>query len=224
MNAKTIQKIVAKTFKFYDKNFINELARLLILYSDDFKIDTKERLAMFLANVKAEVEINRITRKVKMRENMRYSAKRLIKVFKTFRHNPSWAKKYGRTLTHKSNPKMIANIAYANRLGNSGIKSGDGYRYRGAGILQSTGKATINKDLHTIERKIGINLIDNRGNVYDGILDSYFGGIMLGMAYWYNSGMYRCKDIKCAVDIINRYTDSRKKRYKLYNKILGYFS
>jgi len=219
VNRDFINYVVAKTFKFYDKNFVNELARLLILYGSDFKIDTPNRLALFLANVKAEISINKITRKVRMREKMNYSAKRLMKVFKVFRHNKDLAYKYGFTFTHKANEVMIANIAYANRLGNGDIDSGDGYRYRGAGILQTTGKKEILADLKLIEKKIGIKLIDKNGNVYDGILDSYFGGILLGFAYWYRNKMYEAKNIDETVDILNYYTDSRKKRKKFYTKI-----
>jgi putative chitinase len=38
-------------------------------------------------------------------------------------------------------PEKLGNYVYANRMGNGGISSGDGYRYRGVGLMQTTGKA-----------------------------------------------------------------------------------
>lgn len=43
------------------------------------------------------------------------------------------------------NPEKLANTVYANRMGNGPYESGDGYRYRGAGFLQLTGKESFEK-------------------------------------------------------------------------------
>ena len=221
LQSNIINKVVVKTFKWqkYSKEFVNELARLIILYQKQFKIDTPKRLAMFLANVKAEVGTK--NGKAIMRENMCYSEKRLKQVFKVFRKNPKLANKYGKNKNHTCNQKMIANIAYANRLGNRDVNSGDGYKYRGAGILQTTGRKTLKKDLKELEKITGMHLINPVTNeVYDNILDYYTIGILLGMAYWYRTKMWKCNNMDCSIDIINKYTDSRNKRKKYYKKIL----
>ncbi|NTU49475.1 MAG: glycoside hydrolase family 19 protein [Desulfobulbaceae bacterium] len=67
-------------------------------------------------------------------ENLNYSAAGLIATWPT-RFNDSNAPKYARQ------PEKIANKVYADRLGNGPESSGDGWRYRGAGIIQLTGKA-----------------------------------------------------------------------------------
>lgn len=67
-------------------------------------------------------------------ENLNYSADRLKVVFPSlFPGNLGQA--YGR------NPMRIASRAYANKIGNGDEASGDGYRYRGRGFIQLTGKA-----------------------------------------------------------------------------------
>lgn len=210
--------IIVQTFPWaiYSKDFVNALARLLNMYGKTFKIDTKDRLAMFLAHVKAEIDV-RHGRAI-MRENMNYTPSRLRQVFRTMRLHPKWAEAYGRTKFHKANQKMIANIVYANRLGNRGIMSGDGWHYRGTGVLQSTGRETIKKDTETILERTGINFFDMNDEVWEQVMDTYTYGILLGMAHWYRTKMYKM-DFEKTIDTINYYTDSRQKRRRIYREI-----
>lgn len=55
------------------------------------------------------------------------------------------AQKYGRTTNQKANQEAIANIVYTNKIGNGDEKSGDGYKYRGRGLIQLTGKVNYSE-------------------------------------------------------------------------------
>jgi putative chitinase len=67
-------------------------------------------------------------------ENLNYSADGLTKIFKKYFPTLASAQSYAR------NPEKIANRVYASRMGNGPERSGDGWRYRGRGALQLTGK------------------------------------------------------------------------------------
>lgn len=69
-----------------------------------------------------------------LRENLNYSSERLLQVFPKY-FTKELAEKYGR------HPEMIANRVYASRMGNGDEKSGDGWKYRGRGLIQLTGKS-----------------------------------------------------------------------------------
>ena len=68
-------------------------------------------------------------------ENLNYSAKGLLGIFKKYFPNGAVAANYERK------PEMIANRVYANRMGNGDEKSGDGWKFRGRGAIQLTGKS-----------------------------------------------------------------------------------
>lgn len=67
-------------------------------------------------------------------ENLNYSAQGLMNVFGKYFPNSIIAGKYAR------NPKLIASRVYANRMGNGTEESADGYKFRGRGYIQLTGK------------------------------------------------------------------------------------
>lgn len=72
-------------------------------------------------------------------ENLNYTADQLRTNFPKYFPDKEIALAY-----HKK-PEQIANRIYADRLGNGGYASGDGYRYRGRGIIQLTGKRNYEK-------------------------------------------------------------------------------
>ncbi len=67
-------------------------------------------------------------------ENLNYSAAGLLSVFGKYFNTPVQAANYARK------PELIANRVYANRMGNGPEESGDGWRFRGRGPLQLTGR------------------------------------------------------------------------------------
>jgi putative chitinase len=95
---------------------------------DKFEINTPLRLAHFLAQTGHESGgFKAVT------ENLNYGAAGLQSIFKKY-FTPESAKEYERK------PEKIANIVYANRMGNGNQASGEGYKFRGRGFIQLTGK------------------------------------------------------------------------------------
>lgn len=96
-----------------------------------FAIDTPQREAAFLAQCMAESA--RFTR---LEENLYYTTpERIRSVF------PSRVKTLAEAATLTRNPQRLANLVYADRNGNGDEASGDGWRYRGRGLFQLTGRA-----------------------------------------------------------------------------------
>jgi putative chitinase len=93
-----------------------------------FGITTNLRLAHFLAQ--CALESANFTATV---ENLNYSAQRLVQVF------PKYFKGVD-VNAYARNPQKIGSRVYANRMGNGDEASGDGFKYRGRGYIQLTGK------------------------------------------------------------------------------------
>jgi putative chitinase len=94
-----------------------------------FQINTPLRLAHFLAQCGHESGGFRATQ-----ENLNYSAKGLMGIFKKYFPTEAIANQYARQ------PQKIASKVYANRMGNGTEASGEGYKFRGRGYIQLTGK------------------------------------------------------------------------------------
>lgn len=94
-----------------------------------FEINTPLRLAHFLAQCGHESGGFKLTQ-----ENLNYSAAGLMGVFKKYFPTQALADAYARQ------PEKIANKVYGGRMGNGLEASGEGYKFRGRGYIQLTGK------------------------------------------------------------------------------------
>lgn len=114
---------------------------------EEFSINTPQRQAMFLAQVMHESgKLAFVT------ENLNYKAASLDAVF------PKYFKNAGRDAAeYERQPEKIANVVYASRMGNGDTASGDGYRFRGRGLIQLTGK----DNYRACSEGLGQDLVDD---------------------------------------------------------------
>lgn len=128
-------KIIVPGNKYID-HWFDALTMIL----PDYDITTSLRLAAFLAQTAHEsMGFSAI------KENLNYRAETLRKVFPKYFPDAAMASKYA----HKQ--EAIANKVYANRMGNGSEASGDGFSYRGRGLIQITGKTNYTKFAASID-------------------------------------------------------------------------
>ena len=99
-----------------------------------YDIDSPQRIAAFIAQCSHESGHFE-----KLIENLNYGITGLVSTWPKRFTTKEQANKYTRQ------PEMIANYVYANRLGNGDESSGDGWKYRGRGLIQLTGKYNYQK-------------------------------------------------------------------------------
>lgn len=100
-----------------------------------FKIDTALRLGHFLAQAGHESGGFRVAA-----ENLNYGANGLKGIFKKYFSRPDKTIDEPKVAAYAKQPQKIANLVYANRMGNGPEASGDGFKFRGRGYIQLTGK------------------------------------------------------------------------------------
>lgn len=94
---------------------------------EKYGLTTKLRIAHFMSQIEHESGLKPIA------ENLNYSADGLLKTF------PKYFNKE-QSLSYSRQQSRIANRVYANRMGNGDEASGEGWKYRGRGFIQITGK------------------------------------------------------------------------------------
>ena len=198
---------------------VDAVVKVIDQYKDKFGLNTDLRLGHFLAQVREEVGSDfRV-----LRENLNYTSDGLKKTFGK-RFTDEDAKRYGRG-TNSANQEVIANLAYANRLGNGAPDSDgdgdmdaddDGWKYRGAGCLQITGKSNF--------EEVQKRCLKYAGKEMDP--DTLEGFVVFGMAYWIQHDLYKIADIGTDLSVvdgitakINKYTSSYDSRRKHFNNI-----
>ena len=111
-------------------NDVDQVVTAMNGFFSPYGIVTYERICAFVAQMAHES--NEFNSRV---ENLDYSAERLRQV---------WPRKFpskGQAALYAHSPERLANYVYADRLGNGDEASGDGWRFRGRGWIQLTGRA-----------------------------------------------------------------------------------
>ena len=141
-----------------------------------YEINTNRRVAAFIAQCGHESGGWRA-----FSENLNYSAKALDAVFgKYFVRAGRDAEDYARK------PEKIANVVYANRMDNGDAASGDGWRYRGRGPIQLTGKANYSKFASDMD----VDVVNNP----DTVSEDKEVALMSAIWYWNSNNLNRYAD------------------------------
>lgn len=171
----------------------------------EYEINTPKRIAYFLAQCAHES-----AGFTAVKENLNYSAEGLLTYFKKY-FNVASAGVYARK------PEQIANLVYANRMGNSDEKSGDGYKYRGRGLIQLTGKSTYQK--FADHCKITVEEAAK-------YLETKEGAIKSACWYWQTNSLNKFADVDDIVTMTKKINggtnglEDRKLQYKNFQAIL----
>jgi putative chitinase len=139
------------------------------------EINTSLRLCHFLAQI-----IHESGHFKYKSENLNYSAKALRSVFGKYFKTDAIANEYARK------PEKIANRVYANRMGNGDEASGDGWKYRGRGLIQLTGKCNYD----ACGKAIGLDLLGNP----DLLTESAEASVLAACWFWNKNGLNQFAD------------------------------
>jgi putative chitinase len=112
----------------YVQHWHNALSQLF----PDYEINTPRRIAAFVAQCAHESGGFMV-----LQENLNYRWQTLRKLFPKYFPTDELAQQYA---SRPNKQEAIANRIYANRMANGPEESGDGFRYRGRGLIQLTGR------------------------------------------------------------------------------------
>mgnify|MGYP006274233401 CR=1 FL=1 len=168
---------------------------------EKYEIDSRLRMAHFLAQMmheSAEFSLNK--------ENLNYSSNGLLKIFPKY-FNASQAEQYARR------PIDIASRVYANRMGNGPEDSREGWRYRGRGIIQLTGKDNYER----YGNIIGVDLVSDPELACDPVVS-----LQVACEYWKQRNINEDADnddIYAITKKINGGTIGINHRIELFNRL-----
>lgn len=177
-------------------------------------IQTDNQLAMFIAQCAHESAGFQ-----KFQENLNYSSEGLRKTFPKYFPGTT-SQKYGYiknkagVIVQKADQAGIANIVYANRMGNGPAASGDGWKYRGRGVVQLTGK-----DNYTRFQK-WLNDLEILSNP-DKILSSAKLIVLTGVFFWDVNKLQGISDFVLLTKRVNGGTIGLEDRTREYKELLA---
>lgn len=171
----------------------------------EYNINTPKRIAAFLSQCIHESGEFTI-----LVENLNYTLPTLRKVFPKYFPNDNIALLY---INKPNKQEAIANRVYANRMGNGDEASGDGFRYRGRGLIQITGKNNYQSFADSVESNI--NLIPD-------YLETFEGAVQSACWFWESNKLNQFADSSDIVGLskaINGGLNGLDRRLTLYKKV-----
>ncbi len=138
-----------------DKTYHQQILPALNKYANGYQVNTPRRIAHFLSQIVVESGFRNVE------EQLSYSAKRMKQIFgcksaPRGKHQRAYTetaedivcnfgklrdKLWTQTTQYERNPKKLGSYVYAGRYGNGDENTGDGYKYRGRGLIQTTFKS-----------------------------------------------------------------------------------
>lgn len=170
-----------------------------------FSISTKPQVAAFLAQCMVESSRFETTK-----EDLYYTTPQRIRdMFPSTVPNLQVAASLAR------NPEALANRVYGSKNGNRGVSSGDGWRYRGRGFIQLTGRANYADAAEGLARPY-LEQPDLVAEPSDAALTAAF--------FWHNNKLNLLAD-KLAIDMITRAVNGprmvhKEERRSLFEKLM----
>lgn len=174
---------------------------------DRYEINTPQRCAAFLAQC-----IHESAGFTALSENLNYRWESLRRVFPKYFPTDELARQYERQ------PEKIANRVYGGRMGNGDESTGDGFRYRGRGLIQLTGKSNYQAFATSIEKTLEETVA---------YAATPAGALESACWFWRKNGLNALADAGDIVAMTRRINggtiglDDRKKHYEHALKVLG---
>lgn len=176
-----------------------------------YDIDTSpRRVAAWLATLAHES-----ARFSTLVENLNYSAEGLAATWPA-RYADITGQPTATAVRIARRPETIANLTYANRLGNAGPESGDGWRYRGRGLIQITGRDNYAR----VGRALALDLL----NAPDRLEDPYIAA-MASAWWWADAGcnaLADTGDLAAVTRVVNGGLTGLDDRLRLYAAALAH--
>lgn len=189
-----------------DSDVVSALVSSLDTLAEKYEINSALRLAHFLAQTAHESGGFRA-----IEENLNYSADGLSKIFPKYFKDKD-PEEYAR------NPEKIANVVYASRMGNGDTDSGDGYNFRGRGLIQLTGRS--NYTAMAGDMGVGVDEVVDYLGTPEGAVES-------AAWFWNKNGLNKladADDVTAVTKKINGGTiglEDRMKHTEDFKEILG---
>lgn len=192
-------------------------------------LDTPLRLAHFFAQIREEagpaMQANV--------ENLNYSPDALKSLFSYYKNHPDeattdgYAKDASGHITKAANQQVIANKIYANRIGNGNIASGDGWKFRGRGFIQVTGRdnyAAIGTQYAKVYGAAGADFTDQAD-----AMAQFPDTLRSAVCFWLRNGLPKIADqgdtdadVDAVTKVVNLHTNSyaaRRENFKVARSV-----